>query len=161
MKNSNLLALLLVAASLHALPAHSADAVAPSDPAAFAGKLVSNQKLTTRAGTQVTGPAGWTVRRKDAVLIFDAPENDSHLALADVQALTVEGALKSAWAQYRPEERHALRVILPRAPRDGWDESHFADYDVSPNERLAIAAVAMRHGDAWSVVIIDATEQLY
>jgi len=107
----------------------------------------------------VTGPIDWLVRRDGALLVFDAPENDLHMAIIDLQASDADAAFKAAWMAYRPNEAHALKLISPRAPRDGWEERKVADYEISPNERLEIQAIAMRKGTQWTVVIIDGSQQ--
>lgn len=158
---------LLLAGLLQAQQGFTADAapvaaiMAGTASQTFTGKLESEQALQTKAGTQVTGPNSWGVRREDALLIFDAPENDAHVAIIDLQAADANAALIAAWARYRPTETHALKLISPRAARDGWDERKVADYETSPNERLAIQAVALRRGESWTVIIMEGSQQTF
>jgi CubicO group peptidase (beta-lactamase class C family) len=136
----------------------TAFAAEPGD-GAFSGKLSADSALLSAAGTQVQGPRDWTVRRDPQALVFASPEGDLRAALLDLKAPDAAAAVREAWARYRPDEKHAVRVVTPRSARDGWDERKVFDYDTSPNERLALAATAMRRGEAWTVLIIDGTEQ--
>jgi len=136
----------------------TAQAADPAD-AIFSGKLVANRPLLSAAGTQVTAPRDWNVRRDPQALLLEGPEGDIRLALLDVQGADAAAAIRAAWAIYRPQEKHALRLMSTRSARNGWDEHQVADYDTAPAERLVIEAVATRRGKDWTVLIIDGSEQ--
>ncbi|KHA76789.1 beta-lactamase [Janthinobacterium lividum] len=95
------------------------------------------------------------------MLILDAPEEDTHLALVDVTASDATGAIKAAWAMYRPGESHALKLISPEAARNGWDERKTVSYETSAAERAVLSAIAMARGGSWSVLILDGSEQTF
>ena len=41
------------------------------------------------------------------------------------------------------------------APRDGWEQRRFYNYDVPANAKRVVSASAFRKGDAWTVVASD------
>ena len=137
-----------------ALTLVTASAVEPAD-ATFTGKLSADSSLLSAAGTQVQGPRDWTVRRDPQALVLVSPEGDLRAAVIDLKAADAAAAVREAWARYRPDEKHAVRVATPRSARNGWDERKVFDYDTSPNERLALTAMAMRRGADWTVLLID------
>jgi len=141
-----------------ALTLVTASAVEPAD-ATFTGKLSADSSLLSAAGTQVQGPRDWTVRRDPQALVLVSPEGDLRAAVIDLKAADAAAAVREAWARYRPDEKHAVRVATPRSARNGWDERKVFDYDTSPNERLALTAMAMRRGADWTVLLIDGAEQ--
>ena len=57
------------------------------------------------------------------VVILDPPEPDSHLVLVDVPgAKDADAAVASAWAAYRPGAKRPLKLAVPQAAHNGWDE---------------------------------------
>jgi CubicO group peptidase (beta-lactamase class C family) len=132
-------------------PAASAASVASE-------KLAADSPRATPGGTTFTAPAGWTITTRGSVVVLDPPEPDSHLALVDVQAKDADAAVAAAWAAYRPDAKRPLRLATPGAARNGWEERRNYEYETSPNERVVVAAGALRAGKAWTVFILDATE---
>ncbi len=112
----------------------------------------------TPAGATFTVPAGWRMTTKGAMVVLDPPEPDSHVAIVDVQAKDAEAAVAAGWAAYQPDFKRPLRIALPQAARDGWDERKAFQYETSPNERAVVSAFAWRAGEAWTVVLIDGSE---
>jgi CubicO group peptidase (beta-lactamase class C family) len=112
----------------------------------------------TPAGATFTAPAGWTMTTKGPSVVLDAPEGDTHLVIVDVTAKDADAAVAAGWAAYKPDFKRPLKISLPQAPRDGWEERKAYQYETSPNERVVVSAFAWRAGDAWTVVIIDGTE---
>jgi hypothetical protein len=112
----------------------------------------------TPAGTMFTLPAGWTIEQKGDVTIVGPPETDTHLAILDMKGMAPDSAVASAWRTYQPAFKRPLKLSLPQAPRDGWEERRGYQYETSPNERAVVQAVAWRAGDTWTVVLIDGTE---
>ena len=51
-----------------------------------------------------------------------------------------------------------MRLTTPDAPAEGWDERVSIAYETSPGDRAVLAAVALRQGTAWAVVITDGSE---
>ncbi len=70
-------------------------------------------------------------------------------------------AAAAAWVAYRGEETHAFKVLTPAPARDGWDEQAVVNYETSPAEHLAVAAIALRKGQAWTVMIADGSAATY
>ena len=112
----------------------------------------------TSAGATFTLPAGWTMTTTGALTLLGMPETDSHVAIVDLKAKDADAAVAAAWAAYQPGFKRALRVALPQAARNGWQERKTYDYETSPNERVVVQVLAWRAGDAWTVVIIDGSE---
>src|SRR5476649_2959700 len=161
-----LLAASALATMLLAPPCHaagqagaSADKASADDSATFTGKLAADHLLRTAGGTTLTAPRDWSVWRDGPLLLLDAPEADSHLAILDVQASDADDAIRQAWTRYRPSDRHTYKLLTERATHEGWEQRKVADYDTPPNERSTIEAVASRHGDHWNVILLDASEQ--
>jgi CubicO group peptidase (beta-lactamase class C family) len=124
-------------------------------------KLAADSPRTTSGGTVFVGPTGWTVTTKGTATILEPPEADSHLALVNVNGGDAATAVAAAWSIYRPEAKRTLKLVTPRPARNGWDELQAFDYETSPNERAVVFASARRHGDTWTVVIVDATKATF
>ncbi|MEO8196651.1 MAG: serine hydrolase domain-containing protein [Thermoanaerobaculia bacterium] len=115
----------------------------------------------TPAGATFTVPAGWKSTVRGPVTVLDPPEPDTHIAIVDVSAKDAEAAAAAGWAAYQPGFKRPLKLAVPQAPRNGWDERKAFQYETSPNERVVVSAMAWRAaaaGDAWTVVIIDGSE---
>jgi CubicO group peptidase (beta-lactamase class C family) len=124
-------------------------------------RLNADSPRATAAGTTFTAPAGWTLTRKPPMVVLDPPEPDSHVVIVDVTARDAAGAVASAWAAYMPGFKRPLKIALPQAPREGWQERRAFQYETSPNERAVVAAYASRAGDRWTVVIVDGTDPTF
>jgi CubicO group peptidase (beta-lactamase class C family) len=148
---------------LLSLPLCSAHSLAAEPPAPHTrtGALDAVAALATAGGTTLSGPGGWSVRRTGPLLILDAPEPDTHMALADVHGADAQAAAKAAWALYRPGLDRQVTLVTERAARNGWDERKALDYKIAPNERAEVQTIASRSGAAWTVLIIDATEHTW
>ncbi|WP_295999877.1 serine hydrolase [Rugamonas sp.] len=154
------LALALLATPCRADDAAAAHAIA-ADAASITGKLDADHPLLTAGGTALTAPRDWSVRRAAGMLLLDAPETDSHVVIVDLAAGGADNAaaaIAQAWAIYRPADHHIYHLLTERAAHEGWDERRVADYDIPPNERAVIEAIASRHGDGWNVILVDAAE---
>ena len=129
-------------------------------PAADAGPetLDKDSPKATPAGATFTAPGGWTMTTKGPAVVLTAPEGDTHLVIVDVTAKNADAAVAAGWAAYKPDFKRPLKISLPQAPRDGWEERRSFQYETSPNERAVVSAFAWRAGDAWTVVIVDGTE---
>ena len=112
----------------------------------------------TAAGTTFTLPAGWTMTTKGAMTVLAPPEPDTHVAIVDLKAKDADAAVAAAWAAYQPGFKRPLKISLPQAARNGWEERKAYQYETSPNERVVVQALAWRAGDAWTVVIIEGSE---
>jgi CubicO group peptidase (beta-lactamase class C family) len=124
-------------------------------------RLTADTKRSTAAGATFSAPAGWSLRSGPSMVVLDAPEGDSHLAIVDVRAADANAAVASAWSTYRPDFKRPVKLVNPVPPRDGWDERKNFDYETSPNERAVLGALARRAGDLWTIVILDGTEPTF
>ena len=147
------LPLLLLAGVLLEVPAR-----ADNPPPASAASRQAGTPRATAGGTTFTLPAGWTATQRGAIVEIRPPETDLTLALTDVDAKDASAAVTAAWASYDPGFKRAVHVATPAGPRDGWQEREFVDYEVSPNEKLVIAAFAWRANNRWLVGMLRASE---
>lgn len=129
----------------------------PSPPAA-AETMEKDTPRATPGGATFTVPAGWTMTTKGSLVLLDPPEPDSHVAIVDVKAKDADAAVSAAWAVYQPGFERPIRISVPQAALNGWEERKAFQYETSPNERAAISALAWRAGDAWTVLIVDGSE---
>jgi len=124
--------------------------------------IAADTPRTTPGGATFTTPEDWAVRTAGAMVVVDAPEKDSHVAIVDVpQAADAAAAVAAAWTVYHPDSKRPVKLSTPSAPRNGWEERRQFDYETSPNERAVVQARAQRAGKAWTVVILDGTEPTF
>src|SRR3569623_1199318 len=50
------------------------------------------------------------------------------------------------------------RLVTAGPPGKGWDEGASVAYETSPNEKAVRSALALRQGQAWTVMIVDGAE---
>src|SRR5262245_51698612 len=112
----------------------------------------------TAHGTTFTLPAGWTLSTKGELTILGPPETDTHVAILDVKAKDSDQAVAAGWAAFHPGFSRPLKIALPAAARDGWEERKGYQYETSPNERLVVQALAWRAGDTWTVTMVEGSE---
>lgn len=141
--------------------APSETASAPVAQAPTSEVLTADARRTTTGGATFTAPSGWTIAVKGAATLLDAPEGDAHVALVDVKAADAGAAAVAAWAAYRPDSKRPLRVATARAARNGWEVVKVHEYETSPNERLVVYASTYKRGDAWTVMIVDASDMTF
>ena len=89
------------------------------------------------------------------MVLLEAPEADSRLAIVDVEAGDAAAAVESTWKTYRPESKRPLKLSTPNPPRNGWEEDKSFNYETSPNERVVVFANARRAAGRWTVIIFD------
>jgi CubicO group peptidase (beta-lactamase class C family) len=136
-------------------------AEAPPPPAKPAPeRLAADSPRVTAGGASFTAPSGWAITTQASLSVLETPEPDAHLAIFDAPAASggADAAVAAAWAAYQPGFKRPLRLASPRPARKGWDERRVYEYETSPNERLVVVALALRHGEAWTVLLIDAAE---
>ena len=75
----------------------------------------------TRRG-DVHGAGRMDADDQGSVVVLDAPEGDTHLVIVDVTAKDADAAVAAGWAAYKPDFKRPLKISLPQAPRDGWEE---------------------------------------
>jgi CubicO group peptidase (beta-lactamase class C family) len=124
-------------------------------------KVDKDTPRTTPAGATFMVPAGWTTTTKGNMVVLDPPEPDSHIALVDVKAKDAEAAVAAAWSTYKPDFKRPLKIALAQEARQGWEERKGFQYETSPNERVVVAAYALRKGELWTVILIDGTEPTF
>jgi len=154
--------LLLVAALTLSLVLPASGMQAASAPPAAAEIVQKDTPRATPAGTTFTVPAGWAMTTTGTLVLLNPPEPDSHVAIVDLKSeKDAAAAVAAAWAAYKPGFTRPLKIVLPQAARNGWDEQKAFQYETSPNERAVVTALARRAGDAWTVVLVDGTEPTF
>jgi CubicO group peptidase (beta-lactamase class C family) len=129
----------------------------PSVGEAAAVLLDADTPRATPAKVGYTGPAGWTLAANGATVILTAQEPDGHVAIVDTTADNPDVAVVEAWKLYgvtMPPQKLATDV----PSRNGWEQSRQYTYETSPNEKRSVFAIALRHGDAWAVIILDSAD---
>lgn len=121
-------------------------------------RVSSDTPRTTPGGATFTVPNGWAISQGKNMVVLDPPEPDTHVAIVDVQAADAKAAVASAWAAYKPTDKHPLKLVQPAPAREGWDERQSFSYETSPNERAVIAAIALRSKSDWTILILDGTD---
>jgi CubicO group peptidase (beta-lactamase class C family) len=120
--------------------------------------MATDTSRITPGGATFTVAAGWSIVTGENIVILQPPETDVHIAIVDSQAPDAAGAVAAGWAAYKPDQKRPLKLVTAMPPREGWDERQVISYETSPNERLVVEAIAMRAGQAWTVLIIEASE---
>lgn len=113
----------------------------------------------TASGATFTLPKAWSVETKASAMITSPPEAGAHVAIVDIpHAADAKDAAAKAWALYGPQHSHPFKLLTPSPARNGWEERSRVDYETSPNEKLEMAAMALRKGTGWTVVLLDLDE---
>ena len=113
----------------------------------------------TASGVAFVQPKDWTETGKAAVTTFTSPEGDLSIAVVDVgPAASSQAAADKAWSLYKPDAKRAVRLASPVPPGDGWDERVSLAYETSPAEKAEVAALTLRKGPAWTVMILDGAD---
>lgn len=123
----------------------------PADPAPVAADTPSKMP----SGATFTLASGWSARVSGPMTVMSPPETDLKLAFVEVKAADGSAAAAAAWEIYKPGGARPVRLASPLPGRDGWDETTFIQYEVSPNEHLSLSALARRKGETWTVSILD------
>lgn len=134
----------------------SARAAEPPAAAAQSGE----QSMTTPGGRATfLLPAGWAAKVQGNAVIVTPPEADgSRSAFVDVVATDVDQAVAEAWKVLGMSPKFLLATDA--APRDGWDQRRFYDYDVPANAKRVINAGAFRKGKTWTVMVADVDQAI-
>lgn len=118
-----------------------------------------NTPQATAAGVTFATPAGWSFSSANRSAISTvAPEGDTHVVVLDEKAPNAAAAIAQAWATYKPDFKRPLRTSTDIPDRDGWTAGKQFIYETSPNEKAVVAAIALRAGDNWTVVLLDASD---
>jgi CubicO group peptidase (beta-lactamase class C family) len=121
-------------------------------------RMSADTPRETSGGATFKVPSGWSMVTGTDFVILQPPETDTHIAIVDSQAADASAAVAAGWAAYKPEAKRPLKLVTPRAAREGWDERQVFDYETSPNERVVVQALALRAGSTWTAVILDGSE---
>ena len=132
-------------------------ASAAEPPAATTG---AEQSVTTPGGKATfLLPVGWGKTVQGNAVIVTPPEADgSRLAFVDTTATTPDEAVAEAWKVLGLSPKFLLAT--DGAPRDGWEQRRFYDYDVPANAKRAVSASAYRKGKAWTVLVVDVDQAI-
>ena len=121
-----------------------------------AQQAVAADEARTTAASAYVVPAGWSVQVEANRVVLRPAETDLRLVLVDVgPAADAQAAATAAWQGYRADMKRPIRLVTSRPPRNGWEETAVVDYETSPNEHLAVSAIARRKGANWSVLLLD------
>jgi CubicO group peptidase (beta-lactamase class C family) len=113
----------------------------------------------TPRGSTFLLPDGWTQRVQENAVIVMPPEADgSRVAIVDAAAADPDAAVAEAWTLLGLSPK--LLVATDAAPRDGWEQRRFYEYDVAANDKRAVYASAYRRGPAWTVTVVDADQAI-
>ncbi len=123
--------------------------------------LEADAPRATPAGATFTAPGGWSLLMRESSVVLTPPEQDTHVALVDVSAADADAAVAAAWKVHAPEMQRPLMVATSEPGRNGWQERKMYLYETSPNERRVVGAYAFRAGEAWTVVLLDASEPTF
>lgn len=148
----------LIVSMIVALNPRSAVFAAAAQEKGSPERVSADTPHATPGGATFTVPSGWSISTSANLVILEAPEPDTHIAIFDSQAADATAAVTAAWAAYKPDAKRPVKLVTPRPAREGWDERQVFDYETSPNERAAVGAFALRAGSAWTVLILDGTD---
>lgn len=113
----------------------------------------------TVAGVAYTQPRDWALTVKGPVTIFAAPEGTLQIAVVGVGAAAdARTAAEKAWAAFKPGGTRPVRLATAGAPSEGWEERVNIVYETSPGEQRTMAALALRTGADWTVMLVDGSE---
>lgn len=135
---------------------------APTAPLAAAPEqtLANNTPTQTAAGITFTAPAGWVLKGspEQRVLTFGS---DLTVVITDPVKGDADAAVLAAWKALHPNFDRKVLLSQTIPARDGWDELKTYTYEISPNERLTLTALAFRRGDGWMVFQVEASDMAF
>ncbi len=117
----------------------------------------------TASGHSYTPPEAFSISATSPLLRLNAPEGDASIVVVDLAtASDAEDAVAQAWKLAQPDFKRTLRIATTRPSRNGWVDQKVFDYETSPNEKLAVQAIARRSsigvGKAWVVLLVQGSE---
>jgi CubicO group peptidase (beta-lactamase class C family) len=132
--------------------------IASPAPAPAAVTLTADTPESIPSGATFTAPAGWTLALEGPRALLTGPEPDLRIVIVESTAAGGDEAVAGAWTALHPDFKRRLRVAQPHPGRHGWDERRDYEYETSPAEKLVVGAGALRHGAAWTVVLLEGGE---
>jgi CubicO group peptidase (beta-lactamase class C family) len=140
-----------------ALAAPHANAETPAAPAA--SSVAADTPSKTPHNATFVLPAGWSQKAEGAAMILTPPEADgSRIAIMDSSAKTADEAVAEGWKLLKLSPK--FLVANDGAPRDGWEQRRFYDYDVPANAKRAVFAAAFRRGAKYTVLVGDVDQAI-
>ena len=117
----------------------------------------------TASGHSYTPPEAFAITAAGPLLRLIAPEGDASIVVVDLAtAADAADAVAQAWKLSQPDFKRTLRIATPRPSRNGWVDQQVFEYETSPNEKLAVQAIARRSsvsdGKAWVVLLLQGSE---
>jgi CubicO group peptidase (beta-lactamase class C family) len=134
-----------------ALPLESVTTIPPAPRETVA----TNSPRATPGGTTFLLPARWSMETHDSYVVLTGPEPDLRTAVFDSTEGTPDAAVNAAWGLFHPGFHRPILVEQQEASTHGWEESRLYTYEVSPDEKLIVLAVAKRVHDTWTVAVIE------
>lgn len=151
---------LLAAALSLAVLAPPAVSAEPAPVDATAAATSAETPATTPGGkASFLVPEGWSRAVKDSAVVLTPPEADgSRIAILDASAADVDAAVAEGWALLGLAPKFV--VATDGAPRDGWEQRRFYEYDVPQNAKRVVTASAFRKGTSWTVALADVDQAI-
>jgi CubicO group peptidase (beta-lactamase class C family) len=135
----------------HETPAQKTSAAAPI-------VLTADTSEATTGGTVFIAPTGFTIVRGGDRVLLTGPERDLRIAIIDAPEPAADDAVAAAWKVLRPDFKRPVKIMHTLPARDGWDERRSYAYETSPDEKLVVAANAVRKGTKWTIVAFESSE---
>jgi CubicO group peptidase (beta-lactamase class C family) len=89
-------------------------------------------------------PEGWRATQAGGEVALKAPEGDLTVYLVVPAGGDPESSIRSAWQKASPAMAWKVLNKYEGPGRDGWDGRVSLDYDVPPNEKKVVAAIALQ-----------------
>jgi CubicO group peptidase (beta-lactamase class C family) len=143
--------------SLAMTPAFAADPPAAAPQAAPAS---AESPITTPGGKATfLMPEGWGKAVQGNAVVLTPPEADgSRFVILDASAADADAAVAEGWKLLGLTPK--FMVATDAAPRDGWEQRRFYEYDVPQNAKRVVTAGAYRKGTSWTVVVVDVDQAI-
>lgn len=107
----------------------------------------------------IVQPDDWSLVQRDGLSVVTAPEGNLDIAVVDVgPADDALAAASAAWQVYAPDAQRTVELTTPAASENGWDQRVSISYATSPSEQATVNALALRQGEAWTVVIVNGAQ---
>lgn len=134
-------------------------AAAAADGPQQAAAATADKPTATPRGTSFLLPEGWSSKMQGNMVTLTPPEADgSRVVIVDATAATADEAVAEAWKLVGMSPK--FMVASDGAPRDGWDQRRFYDYDIPANAKRVVNANAFRKGKQWTVAVYDVDQAI-
>ena len=132
---------------------------ADTKPAPVAAAATADTPSKTPHNATFILPTGWSQRAEGAAMILTPPEADgSRIAIMDSSAKTADEAVEEGWKLLKLSPK--FLVANDAAPKDGWEQRRFYDYDVPANAKRAVFAAVYRRGAKYTVLVADVDQAI-